>query len=457
MAPEVDDEEEINDIDNDVQDADGESPSNVIQSQSNFSQDFWARDLGDFCDGGESDEDGSLAELFNLECRIDNNDNDEKEKEDNDNDNTAVTYELHARMQGAFYCKKDGVISTTPGSGIPFAIDQSVKKREESRIIKVHLSPVAIRIYFSPRAESLKRPKWLRLHGLTRQPRLGGDVLFFFQLLLPFHMEKHDNKVVVSDRKKTFYCENAEHSGVGHCTVPHIKLSDVVHLNGIIFACGQVKAIKAKLKLNCNWEAKFEKQLCMTQNTMNMFNFAHNFNDIYETLIHNVSYLSLNADSDPCLVMGLGALWEGLGMIGTVARNKLPKGTESHFLHKDNTSQSNKKYAKEVPASDGNNACCQVHCSFQTTGSYNIGSVNNLERNCFFMKERERGREEHKRQWGIEMNHARELFYFKGLFLIQVLEVLSLPRQSCQDLDNCNNFGLYKECIYGTYGPIFKS
>eukprot|EP00536_Pseudo-nitzschia_multiseries_P008003 jgi/Psemu1/19289/gm1.19289_g len=116
----------------------------------------------------------------------------------------------------------------------------------------------------------------------------------------------------------------------------------------------------------------------------------------------------------------------GLGIIGTVARNKLPKGVPYKYFHKENASHSAKKFArvarmcnpvtlvKEVPAKAESGkftkAYHRVHCSFQSTGSCNLGSVNSLSTNSFFLHRKGRGRGSDKRCCAIEMNHARELY-----------------------------------------------
>jgi hypothetical protein len=52
----------------------------------------------------------------------------------------------------------------------------------------------------------------------------------------------------------------------------------------------------------------------------------------------------------------------------------------------------------------------RVHVSFQSTSSCNISTVNALNANSLFVVKKERGRGEQKRWWGIEMNHARQLY-----------------------------------------------
>eukprot|EP00536_Pseudo-nitzschia_multiseries_P016839 jgi/Psemu1/48061/gm1.48061_g len=106
----------------------------------------------------------------------------------------------------------------------------------------------------------------------------------------------------------------------------------------------------------------------------------------------------------------------GFGMIGPVAQNRLPKTVEDKYFYKENVSSASAKrclrvarlsnsvniMVKEVPA--------RAEAYKGSTGTCNIGSVNSLDLNGFFMWQKERGRVRVKRKWGIEMNHLRELY-----------------------------------------------
>jgi hypothetical protein len=115
---------------------------------------------------------------------------------------------------------------------------------------------------------------------------------------------------------------------------------------------------------------------------------------------------------------------QGLGMLGTVARNRLPRGIEGKYFHKEAIIPAMKARSrlarlagpitmvKDVPADEGkgHKAYRRVHCSFQSTGPCNLGSVNSIPSSYLYVKERTRGRGQFKRRWGIEMNQARELY-----------------------------------------------
>eukprot|EP00536_Pseudo-nitzschia_multiseries_P000317 jgi/Psemu1/691/gm1.691_g len=107
----------------------------------------------------------------------------------------------------------------------------------------------------------------------------------------------------------------------------------------------------------------------------------------------------------------------GFGMIKTVAQNRLPKTVEDKYFHKENVSSASAKrcsrvarlcnpvtMVKEVPAR------AEAGRFTKGTGACNIGSVNSLDSNGFFMWQKERGRGRGKRKWGTEMNHLRQLY-----------------------------------------------
>eukprot|EP00536_Pseudo-nitzschia_multiseries_P014798 jgi/Psemu1/40172/gm1.40172_g len=224
----------------------------------------------------------------------------------------------------------------------------------------------------------------------------------------------------------------------------------------------------------------------------------------YETLVHNTRYFTEKAGDDLCMdesswpYYGFGGpmLWKcpphlsdsildwmgerGLGMIGTVARNKLPKGVSYKYFHNENASQSGKKIAciarmcnpvtlvKEVPAKAEagklTKAYQRVHCSFQSTGSCNLGSVNSLSTNSFFLHRKERGSGNDKRFWAIETNHARELYLQAYGKLDQIDSSISRVNISYKSwkyyhsavnhtkaLSIATAYDVYKELTDGTY------
>jgi hypothetical protein len=114
----------------------------------------------------------------------------------------------------------------------------------------------------------------------------------------------------------------------------------------------------------------------------------------------------------------------GLGMMGTVARNRLPKGIDGKYLHKERITANKKRQSrcarllspitmvKDVPAdaAAGTKAYRRVHCSFQSTGPCNLGSVNSIPSSHMYVKRKSRGSGSNRRHWGIEMNESRDTY-----------------------------------------------
>ena len=122
----------------------------------------------------------------------------------------------------------------------------------------------------------------------------------------------------------------------------------------------------------------------------------------------------------------------GLGVIGTSARNFLPKSIKREHLHHVKTAPTSKeakvaRFTKPIVAvkdEETNGKKYQrVHVSFQSTSSCNITSVNALNECDVFVELRERGRGSSKRYWGIEMNDARRV-YLSTYFRIDVMDHL---------------------------------
>jgi len=112
---------------------------------------------------------------------------------------------------------------------------------------------------------------------------------------------------------------------------------------------------------------------------------------------------------------------KGFGATMTCRRDRLPSGIPSKYLHKQKTDSSKRSKVarfyspvvavKDFPAKDDNSSPYRrVHVSFQSTSSCNIGTVNALNQCSLTVHKRERGYNENKRIWGIEMNAGRELY-----------------------------------------------
>jgi hypothetical protein len=107
---------------------------------------------------------------------------------------------------------------------------------------------------------------------------------------------------------------------------------------------------------------------------------------------------------------------KGFGLTMTCRRDRLPdnKNILGKFWHKEKTDSKARpkaaRYEKPIFAMKKVGNSLIQHTSFQSTSSCNITSVNALNEISLYVRAKERGRGKAKRQWGIEMNEARELY-----------------------------------------------
>ena len=111
----------------------------------------------------------------------------------------------------------------------------------------------------------------------------------------------------------------------------------------------------------------------------------------------------------------------------------------------------------------------RVHCSFQSTGPCNIGSVNSVPSSYAYVSPRQRGRGNQKLHWGIEMNHSREL-YLKSYGRIDQTDAYISRldiKYTCwkyyhaalnhaKSLVIATAYDMYKECCEGTLDLDWK-
>ena len=104
----------------------------------------------------------------------------------------------------------------------------------------------------------------------------------------------------------------------------------------------------------------------------------------------------------------------GFGATMTCRRDRLPKDVKGEFLHKKKTDTSTRtkvaRFLNPIVAVKTTDKYQRVHTSFQSTSSCNITTVNALQRCKLYVRQRERGREDKKQKWVIEMNDARALY-----------------------------------------------
>eukprot|EP00536_Pseudo-nitzschia_multiseries_P010260 jgi/Psemu1/25419/gm1.25419_g len=354
---------EADDNDDDANEADAKATSSTMMlshrvTQSQIKQNnHWNEELDR--DGGDSDEEGSLADAFDVQIQGCNNGKDKDAADNNNNNNN--NNELHVGMQGGYYYK-DGTqveeATTYPKPPQDYSSSDNNKSKlgepswhdvdnpvPEPLLLtikgwKFHYQnwvPEEDTPIFSQRKGKLDMAK-LRKYGLQLGRVRNSDALFFYQLLLPFHTNEEDDKQDNETRWKPFYSKvlkwsnnyaNQSNTGKGHY-VRRIKLSELVHFDGFVYLHGALerkkgsicyrwtnvdtlysceiatkmswywwRQIKSNLKLNCNHETKYNRLLYMDD--MSKFTYACKFDYIYETLIHNVHYFSKKGCSDLCM------------------------------------------------------------------------------------------------------------------------------------------------------------
>ena len=122
--------------------------------------------------------------------------------------------------------------------------------------------------------------------------------------------------------------------------------------------------------------------------------------------------------------------WGGnkcLEIIGTNARNSLPKDIKTFYPHKENTNTTMKHSKAEIlfytivaVKNDSTGFQC-VHVYFQSTPSYNVEYVNDLNECTNFVEIHNKGSDKNKFQWMIEINHSQRI-YLATYFCIDVLD-----------------------------------
>eukprot|EP00536_Pseudo-nitzschia_multiseries_P014797 jgi/Psemu1/40171/gm1.40171_g len=177
-------------------------------------------------------------------------------------------------------------------------------------------SMVESELLFPSERKGLLNMRKLKLHGLTKERLILGDALFFYQLLLPLHLDPVDEAEEDPPSKRKSFCSEVPrwssnysshgHTRKGHYYVGRIALKDVVQFDAIVFLHGALDGrkenicyrwvhsnalyshkvaqtmrwycwcqIKASLKLNCKLKARVHMAEC--KQDMSTFNYAYKF------------------------------------------------------------------------------------------------------------------------------------------------------------------------------------
>ena len=161
------------------------------------------------------------------------------------------------------------------------------------------------------------------------------------------------------------------------------------------------------------------------------------------------------------------------GMTSTVRRDRLPENIPSKYLCKEKTNSSARpkaaRYVQPVVAVQKYAGGTQVLTSFQSTSSCNIMCVNALNACSLYGQEKERGRNQYKRRWLIEMNDARKVYltsYNKVDVLDHYIQQTPMRYVSWKYWHSGMNhakpctvavaYDIYKEIASGIYNQKFK-
>jgi hypothetical protein len=163
----------------------------------------------------------------------------------------------------------------------------------------------------------------------------------------------------------------------------------------------------------------------------------------------------------------------GFGALMTCRRDRLPAGIPERYLSKKKTDTKDRskvaRFNRPIVLVNESTTHQRVHVSFQSTSSCNLSSVNSLPKANLYVRQRERGRGEHKRYWGIEMNDAREL-YLNTYGIIDTLDKYianaNIGYRSWKYWHAAMNhakamglavaYDMYKECAEGKLDPEWK-
>ena len=161
------------------------------------------------------------------------------------------------------------------------------------------------------------------------------------------------------------------------------------------------------------------------------------------------------------------------GLTMTCRRDRLPKGIEHKYVHKDKCGVTDRSraagYEHPIFAIKSSGDSAIQLSTFQSTGATNFVSVNAVNANTLYVHQKSRGRGIYRRSWGIEMNESRHL-YLGSYGIIDTVD---------HYIKNCNifyrswkywhsgmnhgkgataiiSYDIYLECCEGVLDPAWK-
>jgi len=170
----------------------------------------------------------------------------------------------------------------------------------------------------------------------------------------------------------------------------------------------------------------------------------------------------------------------GYGLLQTLGRGYLFKeDVKQHFHHQKTGADERTKSAryltpivavKQVPAADDALGYDDIITSFQSTSSCNISAVNSINSCELYCLTKHRGRNEHHRAWGVEMNQARQL-YLRTYNRVDVIDHYVKHLKMCliswkywfppmllwKGIAIVQAYDIYTECCEGNLDPDWKA
>ena len=108
------------------------------------------------------------------------------------------------------------------------------------------------------------------------------------------------------------------------------------------------------------------------------------------------------------------AAQEGFGLTMTCRRDRLPAGVPRKYFHHKKTPVTHRtraaRFEHPIVAVKQIAQSWMTMISFQSTSSCNFASVNAINSVSLFAHTKQRGREDRRKQWAIEMNEGRDLY-----------------------------------------------
>ena len=163
----------------------------------------------------------------------------------------------------------------------------------------------------------------------------------------------------------------------------------------------------------------------------------------------------------------------GFGATMTCRRDRLPAKIKGEYLHKKKTLVTPQtkvaRFLNPIVATKTTDCYERVHTSFQSTSSCNITSVNGIAQCSKYLRKKQRGQKDNKREWVIEMNDARALYLATYGIIDNVDKLIKYSNMSicswkywhaamlhAKKMVCVIAYDMYLECSEGNLNPLWK-